>query len=310
MSYKISDRQNNLVCKLKIGRTYKISELETLTAGDLSLSTLKRDLQALVKAGFVTLSGERKMATYEITPSGILHRNFDSRYLALPDDRRGASATYNFEAFSYLEQSELFSKEEQVVLSSATDIFYTKGRTKNDTIYRRELERFVIELSWKSSRIEGNTYTLLDTELLIRDGISSKTNTRDEAIMILNHKAVFSYILELKELGKNIYTVRELENIHRLLVEGLGIDHGLRSSAVGIIGTVYTPLAYTAQIETELKKLVTALTMITNPYARSLAAVLGIAYLQPFSDGNKRTARLFKCRTSAGKSRATFLPHG
>lgn len=293
MSYKISDRQNNLVCKLKIGRTYKISELETLTAGDLSLSTLKRDLQALVKAGFVTLSGERKMATYELTPLGTLHRNFDFRYLALPDDGRGASVTYNFDAFSYLEQSELFSKEEQTVLLSATDTFHAKGRTKNDTIHRRELERFIIELSWKSSRIEGNTYTLLDTEALIRDGITSKSNTKDEAIMILNHKAAFGYILELKELGKNIYTVRELENIHRLLVEGLGIDHGLRSSAVGITGTIYTPLAYSAQIETELKKLIDVLTVITDPYARSLSAVLGIAYLQPFSDGNKRTARLF-----------------
>jgi Fic family protein len=155
------------------------------------------------------------------------------------------------------------------------------------------LERFTIELSWKSSKIEGNTYTLLDTEKLIREGVESVTNTKEEAIMILNHKKSLNYILESIKLEKNLESFRELENIHRLLVLDLGINHGLRSRAVGITGTKYLPLDMFSQIENETKRFVETIKKQKNNFSKALISILFISYLQSFEDGNKRTARLY-----------------
>ena len=296
MSHKVTERQNSILCLFKINQGYKISDLEkaySTNADTISLSTLKRDLQALVSHCYITMVGQKRATLYKISPIGILKRYFGPEYLNTEITKRNALTEYNYQTFDYLTAAEIFTDKEIEKLTTATKIFHDNARLKNSSIEKKELERFVIELSWKSSKIEGNTYTLLDTEFLIREGIESKTNTKEEATMILNHKAAFSYILELRKEKKNIFTLRELENIHRLLVEGLEIDHGIRRSAVGITGSAYKPLSYDVQIKEELHKLLQAIKTIKNPYTRGLCAVLGIAYLQPFNDGNKRTARLF-----------------
>ncbi len=144
-------------------------------------------------------------------------------------------------------------------------------------------------MSWKSSKIEGNTYTLLNTERLIREGVLNESNTKDEAVMILNHKKAFTYILEQKD----VLSFRELENIHRLLVQDLGINHGIRGAGVGITGTKYIPLGIKASIEEETRRMVDVIKNKKDYFSRALIVVLGISYLQSFEDGNKRTARIF-----------------
>jgi Fic family protein len=296
MSQEITTRQNSLLCFLKIDQEYKISDIEkfySLFSNKSSLATRKRDLQTLVQAGFLVMSGKRRATVYKISSRGILLRFFDEGYLEKEITNRNARTEYNYDAFSYFESSDAFSNDEMKRLKEATNTFHLNGVSKSRDITKKELERFIIELSWKSSKIEGNTYSLLDTEFLIREGIESKTNTKEEAIMILNHKAAFSYILECKKQRIDIFTIRELENIHRLLVKDLEIDFGIRKNAVGITGSAYRPLSYDVQIEEEIKRLMEVLKRIESPFERALYAVLGISYLQPFGDGNKRTARLF-----------------
>ena len=121
-------------------------------------------------------------------------------------------------------------------------------------LHQKELERFVIELSWKSSKIEGNTYTLLDTERLIREGIPAADRSRDETTMILNHKKAFDFALAHKDMYRGDLTHASIEHIHRLLVEDLRIEIGLRRAPVGITGTVYRPLENQFQIREAMER--------------------------------------------------------
>jgi Fic family protein len=156
---------------------------------------------------------------------------------------------------------------------------------------RRELERFTIELSWKSSQIEGNTYSLLETEELIKNRKEAKGHDKSEAIMILNHKSAFDTILEKRDNFKKI-DILDIRSIHSELVKGLEIKSGIRESGVGITGTKYLPLDNKWQIEEALNKLVDHTYKINYIPEKALIHLAMIAYLQPFTDGNKRTSRM------------------
>jgi Fic family protein len=110
--------------------------------------------------------------------------------------------------------------------------------------------------------------------------------------MILNHKKAFQYILSFKEKYKNP-NIRLIEDVHRFLTEGLGVSFGLRSKPVGVTGSTYIPLSIPTQIDEALRDLCKAIEKLKTPYEKALLVLLGISYIQPFEDGNKRTARLF-----------------
>jgi Fic family protein len=153
------------------------------------------------------------------------------------------------------------------------------------------MERITIELAWKSSQIEGNTYTLLDTDHLIKGGMEAKGKTYEEAIMILNHKKAIEYVFsQSKDFAK--LTLRKIEDLHRLLVEGLNVKIGIRNHRVGIASTKYHPLDNEHQIKEALEHLIKLLNGTENPIEKAMIAVLMISYIQPFEDGNKRTARI------------------
>lgn len=158
-------------------------------------------------------------------------------------------------------------------------------------LYLKELERFVIELSWKSSKIEGNTYSLLETETLIKESVEAKGKSKAEAIMILNHKKAFESILAARSDYKNISLAR-ISELHAVLTEGLSISKGVREQAVGITGTVYKPLDNKWQIIEALEKLSYAVNNAQYPLEKALIANSMISYIQPFADGNKRTGRM------------------
>ena len=159
------------------------------------------------------------------------------------------------------------------------------------TILKKEFERLTIELSWKSSRIEGNTYSLIDTEILIKEHKEAAGHKKEEAIMILNHKKALDYVLNKKSDFKKV-SLRKIENIHRLLVDNLGIAKGIRKKPVGIAGTKYKPLDNEYQTKEALEKTVKIINSFKEPFSKALAAILMISYIQPFEDGNKRTARI------------------
>lgn len=293
---KLNRRQEELLLEFVYGREYSISEIPVfiLDIKNMSLATLKRDLTKLEQFGYLRKTGVRRALTYSLTGRGLLHRTFSLElYSSLEEYKKRGMKSYNFSLFEILSSEEVFTHEELEEMNEATKKYKKKSLTSSEGVQKKELERFIIELSWKSSKIEGNTYTLLDTERLLRDGIFSPVHTKDEAIMILNHKKAFEQVLTHLGNNKTIATFHELESIHKILVHDLGVSHGIRSGAVGITGSVYLPLSIPQAIEGEVKKLIELIKKKEDHFSKAVIAIVCIGYLQPFEDGNKRTSRLF-----------------
>jgi hypothetical protein len=162
------------------------------------------------------------------------------------------------------------------------------------TYARDILNRLLIDLSWASSRLEGNTYTRLDTEKLIEKGQVAEGKDRREAQMILNHKAAIELLVQnAEEIGFNAFT---FFNLHALLSENLlpnPRDSGrLREAIVGIEGTVFHPLAIPQQIEDYFRLILDKTGMIGDPFEQAFFVMVQFPYLQPFADVNKRVSRL------------------
>ena len=184
-----------------------------------------------------------------------------------------------------------FTPEELKVLNQSTIEYHKRTKNLSAVIEKKELERLIIELSWKSSKIEGNTYTLLDTEKLILENKEAPGHDRKEAKMILNHKEAFNYVREHADKFKSL-TRRNLEELHSILVKGLSVESGLRKRPIGVLGSIYRPLDNGQQILEAVETLSKTVTKSANSYVKALIAILGLSYIQPFEDGNKRTSRL------------------
>src|SRR3989339_338012 len=132
--------------------------------------------------------------------------------------------------------SEIFTSVELAALESATDEYRERTADVPTAIQKKELERLIIELSWKSSKIEGNTYTLLDTEKLILEHRKAPGHDKAEARVILNHKEAFNFIHENKALFKTLNRAN-LEKLHAILVKNLSVGLGFRKRLVGVVGS-------------------------------------------------------------------------
>lgn len=162
------------------------------------------------------------------------------------------------------------------------------------TYARNILNRLLIDLSWNSSRLEGNTYSLLETKRLIELGEAATGKDLAEAQMILNHKAAIEYIVESVEDER--ITSHEICSIHALLSENLLGDPSasgrLRTIMVGIAGTTYIPLENPHLIRECLDLFIEKVNEINDPFEHSLFSIVHLSYLQAFEDVNKRTGRL------------------
>ena len=159
--------------------------------------------------------------------------------------------------------------------------------------YQRVFERFLIDMSWASSKMEGNTYSLLDTEKLILEGLEAKGKSSVETVMILNHKGALLHMIE--NLGSISISARDIKDIHSLLSRGLlapGEPGRLRSALVGIGKSNYVPLAVPSQIGEQFDLLIHKAAAITDPFEQSIFLLVALPYLQPFLDVNKRTGRI------------------
>jgi Fic family protein len=256
-----------------------------------SKATLARDIKDLLEKGLIKQMGSGPRTSYQAAISHPLLSYVDlGQYFAVePDERKGIYTTFNKEIFSKIPG--LINESEQ---KSLAKIFRSFNRVTTDmdkTILERELERYMIELSWKSSKIEGNTYTLLETESLIKQGIEAKGKTKHEATMILNHKEAFKLILKHRENFKTL-TKRDLLELHNVLIKDLNITSGIRKHAVGITGTKYQPLTHKWELSEALDRLIDLVNNTNYPLEKSIILSTMIAYIQPFADGNKRTARM------------------
>lgn len=162
------------------------------------------------------------------------------------------------------------------------------------TYAKQILQRLLIDLSWNSSRLEGNTYSLLETERLIEFGTEAGNKSAMETQMILNHKEAIEFIVQSAEdIGYNRYTIL---NLHALLANNLLPDPAapgrLRKNPVGIKKSVYTPLAIPQLIEEMFELILDKASKINDPFEQAFFIMVHLPYLQPFEDVNKRTSRL------------------
>lgn len=175
---------------------------------------------------------------------------------------------------------------------------FTLGRMEGEqpagTYARQIFERLLVDLSWNSSRLEGNTYSLLETERLLQ--LSEIANGKDlkEAKMILNHKEAIEFLIDSSPyIGINRSTIL---NLHALLSNDLMGDLAacgrLRSIAIGIGGSVYQPLAMPQLINEFFQQILDTSHAIKDPFEQAFFLMVHLPYLQPFEDVNKRVSRL------------------
>lgn len=256
-----------------------------------SKATLARDLGTLLERNLIETVGSGPSTMYRTkSPHPLLQYVDLTQYFALePDERKHALRSFSKDVIGKLPG--VLSASDIQELNTIYRPFNAMTQRLDPTIRQRELERYMIELSWKSSKIEGNTYTLLETEVLIKQGTEAAGKTKQEAIMILNHKDAFSKIVAHRADFRKL-TITNLFQLHNSLTKNLNISSGIRKQAVGITGTTYVPLGNEYVIREALEHTVAVVNGVEHPLEKAMIIATMIAYLQPFADGNKRSARM------------------
>lgn len=256
-------------------------------------STMKRLLSAAVKEGNIETAGRGPATKYKLTPQAHVTMPLDlATYFDKDIDEREVQESFNFDLIrDVLPKVEIFTKEELEVLNAAQMEFKKNTEGMTELEYRKEMERLGVDLSWKSSQIEGNTYSLLETERLLKDKQTASGKTKEEAIMLLNHKDALDFVLDIPDYLKEL-SVHRIEDIHSILTKELEVDRNIRHRRVGITGTNYRPLDNEFQIREALEDTCTLVNGKDNVFEKALLTLVLLSYIQAFVDGNKRTARI------------------
>ncbi len=260
---------------------------------ELSYTTLKRILQKLNSENLITPSGQGKATKYQLSKAYELLQLIDmEEYFQKEIDEREIKKTFNNKLLTdTLATVSVFTDEE---LSTLTNLQkrYTENISKlSESDYNKELERLAIDFSWKSSQIEGNTYSLLETERLLKEKETAEGKTKDEAVMLLNHKEALDFIIAHPSYTIPL-SVSKIEDIHSILIKDLNVERNLRKHRVGISGTNYKPLDNEFQIKEAFSDMCVLINTKKSIFEKALLVLILISYIQPFADGNKRTARI------------------
>ena len=259
----------------------------------ISYATTKRILQQLIKANYLQNIGKGRATTYQISPVFELLKPIDiNSYFKKEIDDREIKQQFNFSLIpDVLSKVSVFTTVEMEHLLLLQAKYKNNIDTLSATGIKKEMERLAIDLSWKSSQIEGNTYSLLETELLLKEKHTAAGKTKEEAIMLLNHKEAIDFIVAHPDFIEPLSTTT-IENIHSILMKELGVDRNIRTYRVGISGTNYKPIDNEYQLKEAVEEMCMAINTTANVFTKALLALALISYIQPFADGNKRTARI------------------
>ena len=250
----------------------------------VSQSTVSRALAELVNAHIVIKTGTTRNAAFSLNPE--ISRFARPPHLRTPVD-------YDPEIIQKYKANEtqwLSDKAETRMRAAAASM---QHHLDASTYSQKIAERFLIDLSWASSAFEGNTYTYLETEALIKFGAAASGHDLSEATMIINHKKAILTLLE--NLNAPMLNVEGVSRLHALLMrdalspEQLG---RIRQGDVRIGGSAYRPSGDPGQLKADLGGLLWQVERVENPFEASFALLAGIPYIQPFQDGNKRVGRL------------------
>jgi Fic family protein len=284
-----------------------ISDIQKQTRLDIEPRTLLRRLDKLEDQGVIVKIGKTRGTAYQLVLNAELveqHPELElipltakSKDLLTLMDQSTTNRTpvgYNREFLELYEPnitSYLTDTEKKTLAESGK----TERQNEPAGTYAKDiLQRLLIDLSWNSSRLEGNTYSLLDTQRLILIGEAADNKSVKDAQMILNHKEAIEFIVENSEdIAFNRYTIL---NIHGLLSNNLLPDPAasgrLRKFGVGIQKSVFIPLGIPQVIEEMFDLMLAKATEIEDPFEQAFFIMVHLPYLQPFEDVNKRVSRL------------------
>lgn len=270
-------------------KRYTIHKGVKVKMGD---STIRRLLLKMTPE-LIKTNGEGKARTYSISDAYELFVpiNLEAYYNLLPEERN-AKNSFNLDLIpNVLSKAELFTKEEMEHLNILHNKYTKNIAPLTNSEYQKELEILAIDLSWKSGEIEGNTYTLLETEVLLKYRELAEGKKHEEAIMLLNHKDALDFIIAEPDYLKPL-TISRIEDIHSLLMKNLGVERNIRKRGVGVGGTDYKPLSMYQQIVDVMQQMCNLVNGRDNVFEKALLLLILISYIQAFNDGNKRTARI------------------
>lgn len=287
------DYRNEILDFIKIHPLFSSKEIHEGLGVDIGYATIKRALEKLLSENLITTSGRGKGTKYLIGTAYELQHPIDlEEYFKKEIDEREIKESFNHTLINdTLSRVSVLTKNEISYLNHLQEK-YTENISKLPASeYKKELERLAIDLSWKSSQIEGNTYSLLETERLLKEKETAAGKTKDEAIMLLNHKEALDFIIAHPSY-LNPLTVPGIEDIHSILIKDLNVDRNIRKRRVGISGTNYKPLDNEFQIRDALEDTCNLVNSKENVFEQSLLTLVLLSYIQAFNDGNKRTARI------------------
>lgn len=289
-----------------------LAEIAALVGSGVARRTLIRRLTGMVETGIITKSGTSRAARYHLAataPAGPPEKQAPApsdlivplskpggdiaRLVARRPERR-TPVGYNrdfLDGYRPNRSSYLTAAEKQRLATLGRTM---AGPQAAGTYAQQILNRLLIDLSWNSSRLEGNTYSLLETQRLIELGEAAEGKGARDAQMILNHKAAIEFLVQsADEVGFNRRTIL---NLHALLADNLLEDPTapgrLRREGVGITGSVFHPLEVPQLIEECFDTVMATASAITDPFEQAFFVMVQLPYLQPFIDVNKRVSRL------------------
>ena len=289
------------------------SSTQVAEATGLSLTSVKRMLSNLVASQQIGVIGKARATRYHLHPKGIQGANSTvvwspaekapsrigpiwraesvelRRRLSLPLAAR-QPVTYQRDFVEEYKPNQTFLLPLEMA-DELSALGQPPGQLPAGTYARKVLEQLLIDLSWSSSRLEGNRYTLLDTEDLFKSGAAA---TDSDAVMLLNHKAAIEFLVDaVPTQGLSTGLIR---NLHAVLMQDLLADVAslgtIREKVVNISGTTYVPTQVPAVLQEMFERIVMTAQYIKNPMEAAFFLWVNLAYLQPFEDGNKRVSRL------------------
>lgn len=291
----------------------RIDALSTLPDIDLSHRTLQRRLAQLVASGRLVKVGVGKAVQYKspsfslnlplpgstqdtsieayipVSPEGEEIRS----YVRQPRQMR-APVGYDPEFLAAYHPNQTFYLSEELRIQLRKIGTPEEQERPAGTFARDILNRLLIDLSWASSQLEGNTYSRLDTERLIEFGQAADGKDAVETQMILNHKAAIELLVS--EAGQIGFDRTSMLNLHALLSDGIMIDPRacgrIRERLVEIGGSVYLPIAMPQRLDEYFSAILDMESEIDDPFEQAFFIMVHLPYLQPFEDVNKRTSRV------------------
>ena len=305
-----------------------LQEIESGLAGRMTKRTLQNRLKYLVEAERLVMEGTRRWARYRL-PGGRVGEQQDAsgeggrmprssagrgaagegvqvidiplspdsleirRYLERPVTSRKPVAYKREFLDSYQPNVSAYLSEDERERLEAVGVPDTSEQPAG-TFAKRILNRLLIDLSWNSSRMEGNTYSMLETKRLIEFGEIAQGKEATEAVMILNHKDAIEYLVEASE--DIVFSRNDILNLHALLADNLLPDPAavgrLRRIEVTIGQSQYHPPAIPQLVEECFEQILATAVAIENPFEQAFFIMVQLPYLQPFEDVNKRVSRL------------------